>query len=100
MGCQRQIHDGAGNCLTDLPPYPQRAYCRERGLYPKQVQRWSQGRRDAIRKLMVTLKKQKALEKLRSKNQREIEPETSPRGHGKNRNSGAREMGWLRRHRF
>ena len=48
------------------------AYCRERGLYPEQVERWRQASQDANEKPVLTLKEQKELEKLRAQDQREI----------------------------
>ena len=48
------------------------AYCRERGLYPEQVERWRQAAHDANEKPVLTLKEQKELEKLRAQDQREI----------------------------
>jgi len=48
------------------------AYCRERGLYPKQVERWRQASQDANEKPMLTLKEQKELERLRLQDQKEI----------------------------
>ncbi len=49
-----------------------RAYCRERGLYPAQVERWRQAAQDANEKPVLTLKEQKEFEKLRAQDQREI----------------------------
>jgi transposase len=48
------------------------AYCRERGLYPEQVERWRQATQDTNEKPVLTLKEQKELEKLRALDQREI----------------------------
>jgi transposase-like protein len=48
------------------------AYCRERGLYPEQVERWRQASQDANEKPVLTLRQQKELEKLRAQDQREI----------------------------
>jgi transposase len=48
------------------------AYCRERGLYPEQVERWRQASQDANQKPVLTLKEQKELERLRAQDQREI----------------------------
>jgi len=42
------------------------AYCRERGLYPEQGERWRQAAQDANEKAMLTVKEQKELEKLRA----------------------------------
>ena len=49
-----------------------RAYCRERGLYPEQVERWRQESQDANEKPVLTLKEQKELERLRAQDQKEI----------------------------
>ena len=48
------------------------AYCRERGLYPEQVERWRQASQDANEKPVLTLKEQKELERLRAQDQKEI----------------------------
>jgi transposase-like protein len=48
------------------------AYCRERGLFPEQVDRWRQAATDANEKPMLSLREQKELEKLRAQNQKEI----------------------------
>ena len=48
------------------------AYCRERGLYPEQVERWRQASQDANEKPVLTLREQRELEKLRAQDQREI----------------------------
>ena len=48
------------------------AYCRERGLYPEQVERWRQAAQDANEKQVLTLQEQLGLEKLRTQDQREI----------------------------
>jgi transposase-like protein len=48
------------------------AYCRERGLFPEQVERWRQASQDANEKPVLTLKEQRELEKLRAQDQREI----------------------------
>ena len=48
------------------------AYCRERGLYPEQVECWRQASQDANEKPVLTLKEQKELERLRAQDQREI----------------------------
>lgn len=45
------------------------AYYRERGL---QVERWRQASENASEKLVLTVKEQKELEKLRSQDQKEI----------------------------
>ena len=48
------------------------AYCRQKGLYPEQVERWRQAAQDANEKPVLTMKKQQELEKLRAQDQREI----------------------------
>ena len=48
------------------------AYCRQKGLYPEQVDRWRQAAQDANEKPVLTMKEQKELEKLRAQDQREI----------------------------
>jgi hypothetical protein len=48
------------------------AYCRERGLYPEQVERWRQASQDANQKPVLTMKEQKELERLRAQDQKEI----------------------------
>jgi transposase-like protein len=48
------------------------AYCRERGLYPEQVERWRQASQDANEKPVLTLKEQRELERLRAQDQKEI----------------------------
>ena len=48
------------------------AYCRERGLYPEQVERWRQAAEDANDKPVLTLKEHKELKKLRAQDQQEI----------------------------
>ena len=48
------------------------AYCRQKGLYPEQVERWRQAAQDANEKPVLTMKEQKELEKLRAQDQREI----------------------------
>jgi transposase len=47
------------------------AYCRERGLYTEQVERWRQASQDANEKPVLTLKKQKELERLCAQDQQE-----------------------------
>jgi len=61
------VLETAGLNATELS-----AYCRERGLYPEQVERWRQASQDANEKPVVTLKEQKELERLRAQDQREI----------------------------
>jgi hypothetical protein len=47
-------------------------FCRERGLFPEQVQRWRQAAQDANAKPVQTMAEQKELETLRAQDQREI----------------------------
>jgi transposase len=61
------VLETAGLNATELS-----AYCRERGLYPEQVERWRQVSQDANQKPVLTLKEQKELERLRVQDQREI----------------------------
>ena len=61
------VLETAGLNATELS-----AYCRERGLFPEQVERWRQAAQDANEKPVLTLKEQKELEKLRAQDQREI----------------------------
>jgi transposase-like protein len=61
------VLETAGLNATELS-----AYCRERGLYPEQVERWRQAAADANEKPVLTLKEQKELERLRAQDQREI----------------------------
>jgi len=61
------VLETAGLNVTELS-----AYCRERGLFPEQVERWRQASQDANEKPVLTLKEQKELEKLRAQDQREI----------------------------
>ncbi len=61
------VLETAGLNATELS-----AYCRDRGLYPKQVEPWRQAAQDANEKPVLTLKEQKELEKLRANDQREI----------------------------
>ncbi len=61
------VLETAGLNATELS-----AYCRERGLYPQQVERWRQASQDANDKPVLTLKEQKELERLRAQDQREI----------------------------
>jgi transposase-like protein len=61
------VLETAGLNATELS-----AYCRERGLYPEQVERWRQASQDANEKPVLTLKEQKDLERLRAQDQREI----------------------------
>ena len=61
------VLETAGLNATELS-----AYCRERGLYPEQVERWHQASQDANEKPVLTLKEQKELERLRAQDQKEI----------------------------
>ena len=61
------VLETAGLNATELS-----AYCRERGLFPEQVERWRQASQDANDKPVLTLKEQRELEKLRAQDQREI----------------------------
>ena len=61
------VLETAGLNATELS-----AYCRERGLYPEQVDRWRQASQDANEKPVLTLTEQKELERLRAQDQREI----------------------------
>ena len=61
------VLETAGLNATELS-----AYCRERGLFPEQVERWRQASQDANDKPVLTLKEQLELEKLRAQDQREI----------------------------
>ncbi len=47
-------------------------YCRDRGSYPKQVERFRQASQAANEKPVLTLKVQKMLYKFRGQDQREI----------------------------
>ena len=59
------VLETAGLNVTELS-----AYCRERGLYPEQVERWRQASQDANEKPVLTLKEQKELERLRAQDQK------------------------------
>jgi len=59
--------ESAGLNATELS-----AYCRERGLYPEQVERWRQAAQDANAKPVLTMAEQKELERLRAQDQREV----------------------------
>ena len=52
------VLETAGLNATELS-----AYCRERGLYPQQVERWRQAAQDANEKPVLTLKEQKELQR-------------------------------------
>ena len=51
------VLETAGLNATELS-----AYCRERGLYPEQGERWRQASQDAKEKPVLTVKEQKELE--------------------------------------
>ena len=59
--------ESAGLNTTELG-----AFCRERGLYPEQVDRWRQAAQDANANSMLTMADQKDLEKRHQQDQREI----------------------------
>ena len=61
------VLETAGLNATELS-----AYCRQKGLYPEQVDRWRKAAQDANEKPVLTTKEQKELEKLRALDQREI----------------------------
>ncbi len=61
------VLETAGLNATELS-----AYCRERGLFPEQLERWRQASQDANDNPVLTLKEQRELEKLRAQDQREI----------------------------
>ena len=48
------------------------AYCRERGLFPEQVDRWRQAAEDANAQPLLTMADQKDLQKRHQEDQREI----------------------------
>ena len=48
------------------------AFCRERGLYPVQVDRWRQAAQDANAQPLLTMSDQKDLQKRHQEDQREI----------------------------
>jgi transposase-like protein len=48
------------------------AYCRERGLFPEQVDRWRQAAQDANAQPLLTMADQKDLQKRHQEDQREI----------------------------
>ena len=78
------VLETAGLNATELS-----AYCRERGLYPGQVERWRQASQDANEKPVLTLKEQKELERLRAQDQKEST--------GSSRSYAARRKPWRRR---
>jgi hypothetical protein len=47
-------------------------YCRERGLFPEQVDRWPLAAQDANAQPLLTMAEQKDLEKRHQADQREI----------------------------
>ena len=49
------------------------SYCRERGLFQEQVDRWRQTAQDANANEVLTMAEKKGFEKLRAQDQREIE---------------------------
>ena len=61
------VLESAGLNATELG-----AFCRERGLYPEQVDRWRQAAQDANANSMLTMADQKDLEKRHQQDQREI----------------------------
>ena len=61
------VLEPAGLNSTDLG-----AYCRERGLFPEQVDRWRQAAQDANAQPLLTMADQKDLQKRHQENQREI----------------------------
>ena len=61
------VLESAGLNATELG-----AFCRERGLYPEQVDRWRQAAQDANANSMLTMTDQKDLEKRHQQDQREI----------------------------
>ena len=48
------------------------AYCRARGVFPEQVNRWRQAAQDAKAKPALTMARQKELERLRAQDQKKI----------------------------
>ena len=69
---------GSGDKFTDvlettgLNATELAAYCRERGLFPEQVDRWRQAAHDANAQPLLTMAEQKDLEKHHQADQREI----------------------------
>ena len=61
------VLETAGLNATELS-----AYCRERGLFPEQVERWRQASQDANEKPVLTLTEQKDLDRRHQQDQREI----------------------------
>jgi len=61
------VLETAGLNATELS-----VYCRERGLFPEQVDRWRQAAQDANAQPLLTMAEQKDLEKRHQADQREI----------------------------
>ena len=61
------VLETAGLNATELS-----AYCRERGLFPEQVDRWRQAAQDANAQPLLTMADQKDLQKRHQEDQREI----------------------------
>jgi len=61
------VLETAGFNATELS-----AYCRERGLFPEQVDRWRQAAQDANAQPLLTMDDQKDLQKRHQEDQREI----------------------------
>jgi transposase-like protein len=61
------VLESAGLNSTELA-----AYCRERGLFPEQVDRWRQAAQDANAQPLLTMADQKDLQKRHQEDQREI----------------------------
>ena len=68
------------------------AYCRERGLFPEQVDRWRQTAQDANATSLLTMAEQRDLEKLRAQDQKEIKR--------LQKDSSARTRPWRRQRRY
>jgi putative transposase len=47
-------------------------YCRDRGLFPEQVDLWRQAAQDAIAQLLLTMADQKDLQKQHQEDQRQV----------------------------
>jgi len=62
------VLETAGLNIIDFSPY-----CRERGLFPEQVERWRQASQDANAQPLLTLADQKDLQKRHQEDPREIE---------------------------
>ncbi len=61
------VLESAGFNATELS-----AYCRERGLFPEQVDRWWQTAQDANANAVLTMAEQRDLEKRHQQDQKEI----------------------------